>query len=257
MNSTSLEHHDNTLQDYYATPYVAEIVNTFTNSFFIYLGAKGIYNTLKEGHEKIFLVTFCGYLLVGTGSIFFHMTLKCTDSLFNPIKLLLITSHRSVATGRRAVDDLHNLYHVLRNLQSQANHYVCCHSWNRSATLVHHHNHILPLPPRSDLPPDFLRRPYRRCPAPSNVGHGDQYSTIYFCKRERVERKRQYACDREGRAGETRQARSEDRKRHVDNDFLWPRNLPWWIFYLEPGQHFLLQLDQLEKRDWPSMGGFP
>lgn len=82
------------------TPYVAEIVNTFTNSFFLYLGAKGIYNTLKEGHEKIFLVTFCGYLLVGTGSIFFHMTLKCTISLSESFDAQLMNPHRSVATGR-------------------------------------------------------------------------------------------------------------------------------------------------------------
>lgn len=92
-------YYSNGLQDYYATPYVAEIVNTLTNGFFMYLGAKGIYNTLKEGHEKIFLVTFCGYLLVGIGSIFFHMTLKCTVFLHYPTDLPLTFFHRSVATG--------------------------------------------------------------------------------------------------------------------------------------------------------------
>jgi dihydroceramidase len=65
----------------------------------MYLGAKGIYNTLKEGHEKIFLVTFCGYLLVGIGSIFFHMTLKCIVLLLTSIDSQLTTSHRSVAAG--------------------------------------------------------------------------------------------------------------------------------------------------------------
>ncbi|KAE9964299.1 hypothetical protein BLS_005878 [Venturia inaequalis] len=100
------KHRNNHSQDYYATPYVAEIVNTLTNSFFVYLGAKGIYNTLKEGHEKIFLTTFCGYLLVGTGSIFFHMTLKYPWQLVDELSMIYTTcimfyatfSHRQTTT---------------------------------------------------------------------------------------------------------------------------------------------------------------
>lgn len=117
MYSVLPDYHSNRLQDYYATPYVAEIVNTLTNSFFMYLGVKGIYNTLKEGHEKIFLVTFCGYLLVGLGSIFFHMTLKCMLLLLCATDPPLTFCHRSMATGRRALHDLYHLYHVLRHLQ--------------------------------------------------------------------------------------------------------------------------------------------
>jgi uncharacterized iron-regulated membrane protein len=110
-------YHPNMFQDYYATPYVAEIVNTLTNGFFMYLGAKGIYNTLKEGHEKIFLVTFCGYLLVGIGSIFFHMTLKCTCFILRATESRLTFFLRPMAAGRRALYDLHNMHYVLRNLQ--------------------------------------------------------------------------------------------------------------------------------------------
>jgi hypothetical protein len=64
-------------QDYYANFYCAEIVNAFTNLLFMGLGIRGIRNCLKYGHDVIFTVCFCGYILVGTGSFFFHSTLKC------------------------------------------------------------------------------------------------------------------------------------------------------------------------------------
>jgi hypothetical protein len=67
-------------QNYYATRYSAEIVNTLTNVLFISLAFKGIYNCLKNGHDRIFLITFVGYLVVGSGSFAFHATLKCTYS---------------------------------------------------------------------------------------------------------------------------------------------------------------------------------
>ncbi|KAI7673003.1 hypothetical protein KC319_g5198, partial [Hortaea werneckii] len=62
-------------QNYYATPYSAEIVNTLTNLLFVYLAFKGMYSCLKHDHDRIFLITFAGYLLVGTGSFAFHSTL--------------------------------------------------------------------------------------------------------------------------------------------------------------------------------------
>lgn len=64
-------------QDYYATPYAAEIVNTLTNLMFVLLAFKGIRNCRRHGHDTVFLVAFVGYLLVGTGSFLFHATLKC------------------------------------------------------------------------------------------------------------------------------------------------------------------------------------
>lgn len=66
-------------KDYYATVWAAEIVNTLTNVLFMYLAAKGIHNCIKHGHDKVFIVTFIGYLLVGTGSFMFHASLKCTS----------------------------------------------------------------------------------------------------------------------------------------------------------------------------------
>lgn len=65
-------------KDYYATIYSAEIVNSFTNLLFMWLGIKGIVSCVKAGHDKIFLLSFIGYLVVGSGSFLFHSTLKCT-----------------------------------------------------------------------------------------------------------------------------------------------------------------------------------
>lgn len=69
-----------TLQDYYATVYSAEIVNTLTNLLFMWLGIKGVISCLRNKHDQIFLVAFCGYLVVGTGSFLFHSTLKCQST---------------------------------------------------------------------------------------------------------------------------------------------------------------------------------
>jgi dihydroceramidase len=66
-----------TIEDYYATIYSAEIVNTLTNLLFMALGIRGIRNCLKYGHDTIFLVAFIGYVMVGSGSFAFHSTLKC------------------------------------------------------------------------------------------------------------------------------------------------------------------------------------
>jgi hypothetical protein len=68
---------ERTWQDYYATIYSAEIVNSLTNVLFLWLGLKGLLNCRKYGHDKVFQVAFCGYLLVGAGSFLFHATLKC------------------------------------------------------------------------------------------------------------------------------------------------------------------------------------
>jgi dihydroceramidase len=46
----------------------------------MYLSAKGIHNCLTNGHGPVFVVSYIGYLLVGTGSFLFHSTLKCMYS---------------------------------------------------------------------------------------------------------------------------------------------------------------------------------
>ncbi|KAJ5440972.1 Ceramidase [Penicillium cf. griseofulvum] len=64
-------------EDYYATEYAAEIVNTLTNLLFMWLGVQGIRSCRRNGHDQIFTVALLGYLVVGTGSFLFHSTLKC------------------------------------------------------------------------------------------------------------------------------------------------------------------------------------
>ncbi|KAF7160935.1 hypothetical protein CNMCM5623_006497 [Aspergillus felis] len=55
-------------EDYYATIYSAEVVNSFTNLLFMWLGYKGIRSCQRYGHDTIFQVAFYGYLVVGTGN---------------------------------------------------------------------------------------------------------------------------------------------------------------------------------------------
>jgi len=43
----------------------------------MWLAFKGMSNCWKNGHDRIFFITFFGYLLVGSGSFAFHSTLKC------------------------------------------------------------------------------------------------------------------------------------------------------------------------------------
>lgn len=64
-------------QDYYATIYSAEIVNSMTNLLFMALGIRGILNCIKNGHDTIFLISFLGYSVIGAGSFAFHSSLKC------------------------------------------------------------------------------------------------------------------------------------------------------------------------------------
>ncbi|KAF2722653.1 alkaline phytoceramidase [Polychaeton citri CBS 116435] len=78
-------------EDYYATPYSAEVVNTFTNLLFMYLAFKGITNCLKHGHDTIFVVTFFGYLIVGSGSFAFHATLKYPMQLVDELSMIYTT----------------------------------------------------------------------------------------------------------------------------------------------------------------------
>ena len=64
-------------QDYYATIYTAELINTLTNIYFIYLAIKGIRNCRQNNHDSACQVAFFNMLFIGTGSIFFHTTLNC------------------------------------------------------------------------------------------------------------------------------------------------------------------------------------
>jgi hypothetical protein len=64
------------------TPYCAEFVNTVTNVIFIHLGIVGIRDCLRYGHDRVFIISYLGYIIVGLGSMLFHATLKCVSAAF-------------------------------------------------------------------------------------------------------------------------------------------------------------------------------
>jgi len=89
-------------EDYYATVYSAEIVNTLTNLLFLTLGIGGIRNCIKYGHDRVFLLAFVGYLVVGSGSFLFHSTLKYPMQLIDELSMLytaLLMSFVSISLG--------------------------------------------------------------------------------------------------------------------------------------------------------------
>ena len=75
-------------EDYYATPWVAELINTFTNLLFVMLAIKGVINCVTQHHERIYSVVFLGYAAVGTGSILFHASLKYPMQLVDELSMI-------------------------------------------------------------------------------------------------------------------------------------------------------------------------
>ncbi|KAK5168093.1 alkaline ceramidase ydc1 [Saxophila tyrrhenica] len=78
-------------ENYYATEYAAEIVNTLTNLWFMYLAFKGMFNCRRNGHDNVFFVAYLGYLLVGAGSFAFHATLKYPMQLVDELSMIYTT----------------------------------------------------------------------------------------------------------------------------------------------------------------------
>ena len=101
------------LQDYYATTKIAETVNTFTNLLFMYFAYLGIQNCRKHGHDTIFLVSFVGYLLVGSGSFLFHATLKYPTQLVDELSMIYTTCLMCYATFSYSRSRLFSLYLAL------------------------------------------------------------------------------------------------------------------------------------------------
>ncbi|KAF2398220.1 alkaline phytoceramidase [Trichodelitschia bisporula] len=89
-------------EDYYASHYLAEIVNSLTNLIFVVLAFKGIANCLRNGHDTVFVVAFVSYLLVGLGSFFFHATLLYPMQLVDELSMIYTTSIMTFALFTRA-----------------------------------------------------------------------------------------------------------------------------------------------------------
>ncbi|PNY29283.1 Alkaline ceramidase 3 [Tolypocladium capitatum] len=78
-------------EDYALSFYCAELCNTVTNALFLWLGAKGISNCLRESHATIFVLAYIGYIVVGLGSILFHATLKYPMQLVDELSMIYTT----------------------------------------------------------------------------------------------------------------------------------------------------------------------
>ncbi|TDZ41419.1 Alkaline ceramidase 3 [Colletotrichum trifolii] len=78
-------------EDYYASHYVAEVVNTFTNAIFIYLASVGVCNCIKNDHPRVFLVAYVGYMFIGLSSFIYHTTLKYWMQLFDELSMIYTT----------------------------------------------------------------------------------------------------------------------------------------------------------------------
>ncbi|KAK5654777.1 hypothetical protein OQA88_6813 [Cercophora sp. LCS_1] len=75
-------------EDYNVTYYCAEAVNTITNLVFMWLGFKGLRNVIKYSHAPVFILAFLGYIVVGLGSMAFHMTLKYSMQLADELPMI-------------------------------------------------------------------------------------------------------------------------------------------------------------------------
>jgi len=78
--------------NYQFSHYVAEISNTFSNLFFVYISLYGAVLSSRESLPARYLVGFAGCALVGLGSIFFHATLLYEAQLADELPMIYVAS---------------------------------------------------------------------------------------------------------------------------------------------------------------------
>lgn len=78
-------------ENYVVSTYIAEALNTITNSGFIALALFAIYHAYHNHLEPRFTFTALGFLLVGVGSWLFHMTLKYQFQLLDELPMIYAT----------------------------------------------------------------------------------------------------------------------------------------------------------------------
>lgn len=79
-------------ENYLFTPYVAEIVNAFTNVGFVLLAMHHIYSTFKNKHGLLYVFISIGFASVGLGSFMFHSTLLYEHQLMDELPMVWTTS---------------------------------------------------------------------------------------------------------------------------------------------------------------------
>lgn len=78
-------------ENYVITYYMAEAVNTVTNSIFVLLAGYSLRNVIRNGFEKRYMLCTLGFMLVGLGSWLFHMTLKYHFQLLDELPMIYTT----------------------------------------------------------------------------------------------------------------------------------------------------------------------
>lgn len=78
-------------ENYVVTPYIAEAMNTISNSVFILLAFYAIYSAVHNRLETRFVLINLGFSLVGIGSWLFHMTLKYEFQLLDELPMIYAT----------------------------------------------------------------------------------------------------------------------------------------------------------------------
>jgi dihydroceramidase len=78
-------------ENYVVSPYVAEAMNTLSNSVFIILALYAMQSSIKNKHEVRFTIISLGFMLVGIGSWLFHMTLKYEFQLLDELPMIYAT----------------------------------------------------------------------------------------------------------------------------------------------------------------------
>ncbi|EMG47442.1 Alkaline ceramidase, putative, partial [Candida maltosa Xu316] len=78
-------------ENYVVSTYIAEALNTTTNSVFILLALFAIFHAFRNQLEPRFIFTAFGFLLVGIGSWLFHMTLRYHFQLLDELPMIYAT----------------------------------------------------------------------------------------------------------------------------------------------------------------------
>ncbi|TID17623.1 hypothetical protein CANINC_003989 [Pichia inconspicua] len=79
-------------ENYLFSPYVAEIVNAFTNVGFVLLAVHHIYSALKNKVGPLYLFISLGFATVGLGSFLFHSTLLYEHQLMDELPMVWTTA---------------------------------------------------------------------------------------------------------------------------------------------------------------------
>ncbi|KAF2813221.1 alkaline ceramidase-like protein [Mytilinidion resinicola] len=147
----------------------------------MYLAAQGIRGCLKNSHDRIFVVTFIGYLLVGSGSFLFHATLKYPMQLVDELSMIYTTCLMCYATFSHGKSKLYSIilaaslvslslfitlyYHYLQDPTFHQNAYALL-----TATVVFRSMHVMEV----NIRPKFKEKAAREVQRATRAGQAEQ-----------------------------------------------------------------------------------